>query len=282
MKNVIVSIVAAAGLAGVASADTSQLNMQVSTDGVSWSSAANAAPGATVQVRGVMNFVQTGTTTPTGFASLTWQPTVSNWTAADTLQAFADRGNNTNGGSVLDTPGMPAPYGRISPFGSTGPTSSDPYRGHVQSNAGTNYLRIARTTITNWVGEGATTGTSASNNFNGSGGLANVQKSFGLVNPTVDPPFNSNITNVVLFKFAVTMSGDGAARVLTIGAPTEGMSRNATTGAREAAWFSSNADNFGALKAEVAVGTATISVVPAPGALALLGLGGLVVGRRRR
>lgn len=282
MKNVIVSIVAAAGLASIATADTSRLNMQVSTDGVNWSSATNAAPGSTVQIRGVMSFIQTGTATPVGFASLSWQPTVSNWTAADSLVAFADRGNNTNGGTVLDTPGNPAPYGRITPFGSTGPTTSDPYRGHVQANAGTNYLRIARTTITNWVGEGATTGTSASNNFNGSGGLACVQKSSGNVNPSIDPPFNANINNVVLFKFAVTMSGDTAARVLTIDAPTAGMSRNATTGAREAAWFSSGADNFGGIKAAVEVGTASISVVPAPGALALLGLGGLVVGRRRR
>lgn len=281
MKNVIASIVAAAGIAAVASADTSQLNMQVSLDGINWSSAVDATPGSTVQFRGVMNFVQTGTVTPTGFATLTWQPTISNWTGADTLAAFADRGNNSNGGTVADVPGMPAPYGRISPFGSTGPTTSDPYRGHVQMNAGTNYLRIARTTITNWVGEGATTGTSASNNFNGSGGLACVQKGFGNVSPT-DPPFNPAITNVVLFKAAITLSSDTAARVLTVDAPTSGMSRNSTTGEREAAWFNGTADNFGGLKAAVQVGTGTISVVPTPGALALLGMGGLALGRRRR
>lgn len=282
MKNVIASIVAAAGIATIATAQTSRLNMQVSLDGINWSSSVNAAPGSTVQLRGSMSFIQgAGTQTPTGFASLTWQPTVSNWTGSDTLQAFADRGNNTNGGSVLDTPGMPAPYGRISPFGSTGPTTSDPYRGHVQANGGVNYLRIARTVITNWVGEGATTGTAASNNFNGSGGLATVQKGAGNVNPTVDPPFNGNIANVVLFKAAITLSGDATGRILTVDAPTAGMSRNTSTGAREASWFSSSADNFGTIKAAVEVGTATI-VVPAPGALALLGLGGLAIGRRRR
>ncbi|MBS0195209.1 MAG: hypothetical protein JSR77_00465 [Planctomycetes bacterium] len=280
MKNVIASIVAAAGLASLATADTSRLDMQVSTDGVTWSNNVNVAPGATVLVRGKVSFIQTGTATPVGFASLTWQPTLSNWVAGtDVLNAFADRGNNTNGGSVSDTAGTAGPFGRISPFGATGPTSTDPYRGHTQTAAGVNYLRIARTTITNWAGDGPTTGTSASNNFNGSGGLACVQKSSGNVG-AADPPFQGSITDVVLFKFSVTVAAPGT-RTLTVDAPLAGMSRNTTTGAREAAWFSSGSDNFGGIKAEVAVNTATISV-PTPGGLAALGLGGLVAVRRRR
>lgn len=278
MKNLIASIVAAAGLASLASADTSRLEFQVSTDGINWSSTANVNPGTQVQVRARMNFIQTGTSTPVGFATLTWQPTVSNWDSTnDTIAAFANQGNNTNGGAVADANGQ---YGRILPFASTGPTSSDPYRGHTQSNAGVNYLRIARTTITNWVGQGPTSGTAASNNFNGSGGIANVQKSSGNVG-SADPPYNAAIANVMLFKFAVTVGGT-ATRSLVVDAPQEGMSRNSTTGVREAAWFSSTADNFGSLKAAVETVTATINIVPAPGGLALLGLGGLAISRRRR
>lgn len=280
MKNIIATVVAAAGLATIANAQISRLSIETSLDGVSWSSGVrNVNPGATVQFRYSMSFDANGTTaTPTGFSSLTFQPTVSNWTGADTLAAFATIGNNTNGGTVTEASGQ---YGRISPFGSTGPTSTDPYRGHTQANSGVNYLRIARTTITNWVGAGLTTGTTAANNFNGAGGLACVQKAFALVG-SADPAFNPAITNVVLAKFALTLSADGAARTLVIDAPTDGMSRNATTGAREAAWFSSNTDNFGSIKGAVSVTSSSLNVVPAPGMLGLMGMGGLVALRRRR
>lgn len=280
MKNIIATVVAAAGLATIANAQISRLSVETSLDGISWSNATrNVNPGTTVQFRYSMSFDANGTTsTPTGFASLSFQPTVSSWTGADTLAAFATIGNNTNGGTVTEASGQ---YGRISPFGSTGPASTDPYRGHTQANAGVNYLRIARTTITNWVGAGATTGTTAANNFNGAGGLACVQKSASLVG-TADPAFNPSISNVVLAKFALTLSADAAARTLVIDAPTDGMSRNATTGVREAAWFSSNTDSFGSIKGAVSVTTASLNVVPAPGMLGLMGMGGLVALRRRR
>ena len=279
MKNIIASIVAAAGIASMASAQITQMDVQTSLDGVNWAGGNRAVnPGTTVQFRYRVSFNANGTTaTPTGFAALTFQPTVSNW-GTDTLNAFATSGNNTNGGAVTEASGQ---FGRIIPFASTGATTSDPYRGHVQSVSGTQYLRIARTTITNWVGQGLTSGTSAANNFNGAGGLALVQKGFSLVT-TADPAFNPAITNVVLAKFSLTLSNDGAARTLVISAPTEGMSRNATTGAREASWFSSNTDNFGSIKAAVSVADASLTVVPAPGALALLGMGGLMAARRRR
>lgn len=280
MKNIIATVVAAAGLATIANAQISRLSVETSLDGVSWSSGArDVNPGATVQFRYKMSFDANGTTAaPTGLASLTFQPTVSSWSGADTLAAFATIGNNTNGGTVTEASGN---YGRISPFGSTGPASTDPYRGHTQANAGVNYLRIARTTITNWVGAGATTGTTAANNFNGAGGLACVQKSASLVG-TADPAFNPSISNIVLAKFALTLSADGAARTLVIDAPTDGMSRNATSGAREAAWFSSNTDSFGSIKGAVSVTSASLNVVPAPGMLGLMGMGGLVALRRRR
>jgi MYXO-CTERM domain-containing protein len=278
VKNIIASIVAAAGIASMATAQTTQMDVQTSLDGVNWEGGARTVtPGTTVQFRYRVSFVAGGSTAvPTGFASLTFQPTVSNW-GTDTLSAFATSGNNTNGGAVTEASGQ---FGRIIPFASTGATTSDPYRGHVQSVSGTQYLRIARTTITNWVGQGLTSGTSAANNFNGAGGLACVQKAFSLVG-SADPAFNPAITNVVIAKFSLTLSNDTTARTLVISAPTEGMSRNATTGAREASWFSSNTDNFGSIKGAVSVAEASL-VVPAPGALALMGMGGLLVARRRR
>lgn len=280
MKNIIASIVAAAGIASLASAQITQMDVQTSVDGINWASGnRNVNPGTTVQFRYRVSFNANGTTAiPTGFSSLTFQPTVSNFAAGDTLGAFATVGNNTNGGTVLDTNN--GSYGRISPFGSTGPTTTDPYAGQRQTSASVNYLRVARSTITNWVGDGLTTGTSAANNFNGAGGLACVQKSFSLVG-TADPAFNASISNVVLVKLAFTLSSDTASRVLTIDAPTLGMSRNTTSGAREAAWFSSNTDNFGSIKAAVQVAAATVTIVPAPGMLGLVGMGGVVALRRR-
>jgi hypothetical protein len=256
------------------------MDVQTSVDGINWASGnRNVNPGTTVQFRYRVTFNASGTTAiPTGFSSLTFQPTISNYAAGDTLASFATVGNNTNGGTVTDTAN--GAYGRISPFGSTGPTTTDPYAGQRQASASVNYLRVARSTITNWVGDGLTTGTSAANNFNGAGGLACVQKSFSLVG-SADPAFNASISNVVLVKLAFTLSTDTASRVLTIDAPTLGMSRNTTSGAREAAWFSSNTDNFGSIKAAVQVAAATVTIVPAPGMLGLVGMGGVVALRRR-
>jgi MYXO-CTERM domain-containing protein len=282
VKNIIASIVAAAGIASLANAQATLMTVETSLDGISWASGArNVNPGQTVQFRYKVSFdAGASGVTPVGFASLTFQPTVSNW-GNDTLAAFATTGNNTNGGTVTEASGA---FGRISPFGSTGPTTSDPYRGHTQSVSGTNFLRIARTTITNWVGAGATTGTSAANNFNGAGGLACVQKAASLVVAGTDPAYNAAISNVVIAKFSLTLSPDTAARTLVIDAPTDGMSRNSTSGAREASWFSNASDTFGATKGAVSVSTASLNVVavPAPGVLGLMGMGGLVALRRRR
>jgi len=282
VKNIIASIVAAAGIASLANAQATLMTVETSLDGVSWASGTrNVAPGATVQFRYKVSFdPQASGITPVGFASLTFQPTVSNW-GIDTIANFATTGNNTNGGTVTDASGA---FGRISPFGSTGPTTSDPYRAAAQTVSGVNFLRIARTTITNWVGAGATTGTSAANNFNGAGGLACVQKAASLVVAGTDPAYNGAISNVVIAKFSLTLSSDTTARTMVIDAPTDGMSRNATTGAREAAWFTNAADNFGGTKGAVTVTTASLNVVsvPAPGVLGLMGMGGLVALRRRR
>lgn len=286
MKNVIATIVAAAGLASMANAQaTSNLNMETSIDGLDWTSGLrNVNPGTTVKVRAKISYTANGTTAvPVGFATLTFQPTIQNWNATpvtgDAIAAFAAAGNNNNGGGVQrDNQDL---YGRIIPFASTGPTTTDPYIGRTQTVSGTSYLRIARSTITNWVGDGPTTTTSAVNNFNGSGGLALVQKGSGLVG-TADPAFDPNIVNVILFRFQITLSLDSTIRDLLIDVPAAGINRNTSTGAREAGWFASASDSFGSIKAAVSVGTSTLRVVPAPGALGLLGLGGVMVLRRRR
>lgn len=263
-----------------AKAQTTRLDVQTSVDGINWAGGNRSVlPGTTVSFRFSVSFVSNGTTTPYGFALLTFQPTISNVTASDTLRPFAANGNNSNGGSVLDTPN--GSFGRIRPFASTGATTSDPYIGHRQTVGGTNYLRIARSLITRWVGEGPTAGTAAANNFNGAGGLACVQKGASLVGSS-DPAFNPQISNLVLVKLALTLGTSTDLRSLTIDAPTLGMNRSSATGAREAAWFSSATDNFGMIKTPIQVNSATVTVVPAPTSIGVLFMGAAAMVRRRR
>jgi hypothetical protein len=240
-------------------AQVTRVVVETSVDGLSWSNNPRTVnPGANVQVRYKLSYDPAGSTAmPTGFASVTFQPTISNWIAGqDTLSPFAASGNNTNGGSVSEASGL---FGRITPFASTGPTTTDSYRGHVQTVGGVTYLRIARTSITNWVGQGLTSGTAAANNFNGAGGLACVQKGFSLVTAN-DPPFNPATADIVIARFGFTVSSAIQSRTLVADAPSVGFSRNPTSGAREGSWFSSNTDNFGSIKAAAGVSPATIIV----------------------
>lgn len=258
------------------------LRLQASLDGRTWSETVRVPEsGGRVLLRAAVSFVSTTSAAPLGFAGLTWQPTLSNWRdASDTLLTWSDRGNNTTGGSVPDVPGINGPFGRIVPFAASGPSSSDPYRGHVQTIDGTRYLRLARSSISNWIGEGATTGTNAFNNFNGSGGLFTWQKSWGNVSSR-DPRFAPESSDRVILKLGIDLR-PGHGRTLVFDAPLDGMSRNSATGAREASWFADQTDNFGQIKGGVVVRPATIIVVPAAGTVPTLGLLGLLVRRRRR
>lgn len=288
MKNVIGSLVAIAGLAAAANAQ-SLLNLQVSTDGLNWSDNVEvvAAPGTNTTVLMRASISYTGSTPAFGFASLTWQPVFSNVRAADVVDPFATQGNNLNGGGViLDASPLDGPFGRIQPFASTGPSGTQAYavHRHTAMSGGApdgNFLRIARNDITRWMGTGPTTTASAVNNFNGAGGVACVQKA---TPGTADPARNDSISNVVIFQIALTLDGvpDGDTHIIGVEAPTAGMSRNSNNGNREASWFGPAGDNSGSVKGIVEVDGATITITPAPGALALLGLGGLIVGRRRR
>jgi uncharacterized protein (TIGR03382 family) len=283
MKSVIASLVAVAGIAAAASAEVNTLvDFKVSLDGVNFFDTVNATPGQTVQVRLAVTYVGTGNAL--GFASLVCQPTVSNWDnagAADALTPFVNNGvggnTTTPSGVISDSPDQ---YGRISPFGRTAITSTaNRLFGHVHSAgsggapAGT-WLRIAQAQVTSWVGgAGNTTGGSGVNLAQ----LANVGRTAS------DPAFNSSILAVSLFRFGIVISSDaGQDRTLTIDAPLAGFgNRSTATGERECYWWGDLNASSGDVRGVAVIDGATI-VVPTPATLALLGLGGLVVGRRRR
>ena len=295
MKNVIVSLVAVAGMAVAANAGTSQLDILVSKDGVNWSSSVTVSHGnvdsGRVYVAYFMSYVAgAGETAPNAFASVTFQPVFSNVRVSDSVGAFANTGNNTNGGGIDPRASYgdgSGNYGRLKPWAATGPSTSQSYSvfSHTGGAGGApagNYLRIARNDVTRWAGQGATSGTAAVNNFNGAGGVVVGQKQ----NPTtgVDPARVAGSSNLLLMVLQLNTGSvaNGASWDIAAGAPLEGFSRNSTTGAREATWYANTGESAGSVKGAMVVNRGSIHIIPAPGSLALIGLGGLVAGRRRR
>jgi hypothetical protein len=284
MKKLIGSLVAVAGLAAAANAQTGNtvLDLQVSADGVNWSDSITVAPGTPVQMRARVSLVGA---TALGFSGMNFQPTVSNWTAADALAPFAATGSNstTPAGSVLDQSGFPAAgaeasfYGRIRPFGAPNVQASNMMRGHLDS--GGTLLRVAQNGTTNPIGSG-----SGVNNVNGSGGIP-ISQSTGTFNPP--PTFQAGTTNVVILKLGINLSSAAVNRDLTVDAPTGGISLyGPNNDVRAGNWLQGyNPDHgspIGNYAAAQVDGAVIHILVPTPASLALLGLGGLVAGRRRR
>ncbi|MBS0196425.1 MAG: hypothetical protein JSR77_06680 [Planctomycetes bacterium] len=295
MKRRCLSALCVSMLSGSVAAQTTKLDIQLSLDGVSWSD--NIEFGLlppehrTVLVRYLVSWQPGGgVSNPVGFASLTFQPVIEGALDGDSVLPFVAQGNNRNGGGIdLDANQFDGPFGRIKPFAATGPSGARSYVAHRHTNGaggapvGSNYLRIARNDITRWVGQGPTTGSAAANNFNGAGGVACVQRSSGNVAPT-DPPFQSGTTEINILQIAVSIVGIPAdtVRGILLSAPPEGMSRNASSGAREASWFRDGADNSGAIKGAVLVDGAFIFETPTPGSALLMGVWSASLIRRRQ
>jgi len=286
MKKVIASLVALAGMSAAAQAvvNTSVV-FQVSTNGTSWSSNVTVAPGSTVLVRTLVSY--TGASTPAGLASLVFQPTVSNATANDSILPFIAGGQGSNTSTpvgVLDASQLSdtTSFGRVSPWGRSATSSSSAIHGFFHTNPngdGINYLRIAQLQTSNWIG-------GAGNTSGGSGVPISQLSDVGRT--SIDPAFNSSLQNINVFKFGIHLDSattpPSAPRVLTVDAPLAGFgNRNTTTGDREIYWFTTTSEATGGTRGTTTVGQATITVlVPTPSSLALLGLGGLAIGRRRR
>jgi hypothetical protein len=274
MKSVIASLVAVAGIAAAANAVVNtRIEMLVSSDGSAFGSEVTVAPGSTVQVLVSVTYI--GTASPLGLASFVFQPTVSNFGASSGL-AFANGGAGSNtstpSGVISDTAGQ---YGRISPWGRTSLGTAQAITNFNNNSVGQpagSWLRIAQRQVTAWIG-------GAGNTSGGSGvpiaQLANVGRT------TNDPAFNPSLSNVHVFRFGFTV--DAAATLdMTVDAPLNGFGNfNSTTQERECRWWADMNENTGSIAGTALVMPGTVHV-PSPASIALLGLGGLAIGRRRR
>jgi len=272
MKSVIASLVAVAGMSVAANAVVnSSVEMLVSSDGVNFGHEVTVSPGATVQV--LVSVSYTGTDAPIGLGSFVFQPTVSNFVGTPLAFNNGGFGSNTSTppGVVADSAGN---YGRLTPWGRTNLGSAQAIHSFTTSGgqpAGS-WLRIAQTQNSNWFG-------GAGNTSGGSGvpiaQLANVGRT------TADPAFNPALTNVHVFRFGFTV-GAGATLDMTVDAPAAGFGNlNAANGDREVYWFANPNENTGSVRGTALV-TPGIVHIPSPASIALLGLGGLAIGRRRR
>jgi len=299
MKKVIGSLVAVAGLAaGVHAQSVGTLlkyEARVFNAGndTGWASALDVNPGTRVEVRALVSY--TGTGTVGGLGQIAFQPVVSSWTAGDQLMTNSVLGStgpadgigpvggsrSTPIGTVADAPGV---YGRVTPWGANATNTSTFLRGHVGTGTAAGLLRIAQAHITNWIGAGATSGATANNNVNGGGGVSIAQ----IANPSrlaTDPAFNNGTSNLVVFKFSFTVGAQDS-RSMVITTPANGFNQTLASGVYvpNIRWFATENEASASVQVGAVTQDATIRVVPvpAPGAMALLGLGGLVAARRRR
>ncbi|MFA6044445.1 MAG: PEP-CTERM sorting domain-containing protein [Phycisphaerales bacterium] len=289
----VAAVVALAGLAAttMAQSATTRLQYQVSPDGINWSSSLDVGPGASVQVRALVSYVGSGTVA--GLGQVIFQPVVSNWTAADTLLTTpATPGGfgvgplggarSTPPGFVQDQPGV---WGRITPFAATAYTTSTYLRGFTGTGSASGLMRIGRADVTNWIGEGPTSGTGAANNWNGGGGVAVGQIS-EVFRVSTDPAFDTRTQSIVVFKFGFTVSSSTAERVLGITTPAAGIGRvtnpGPSYGQQNAEWYVNSNDTTPSIFGDVDVIGASVRAVPGPGVLGLVGMGILGFCRRRR
>lgn len=288
MKKVIASLVAIAGVAAVAGAqETTLVDFRVSTDGVNFSDHVQALPGSIVVVRTYVTYQ--GPSAALALASMTFQPIVSNYSATDVLQPFINGGvgGNQNPGALVpagDADGLDGPWGRLEPWGRTAVVPTAFMRGFVQTGPGpaTNpvpsgsFLRLAQANVSNWIGG---TGNTSANS-----GIPIAQNNLNN-RPAGDLAYVNDISEVLVFQFAIQLSADTTERTMAVDAPLNGFG-NKPAGATAATagqirYFLDTTSSTGALNTAPVVDGATI-LIPTPASLALIGLGGLVMARRRR
>lgn len=225
MKNFL-GLIAVAGIAAAANAQTGSLTWQVSTDGgANWSNAAVLNSAGSVMVRG--RFEWSGVTGGLGFGGSQFDAIIAGAVAGD---------------SVSDI-GRPAPFN----FAAQTLVAST-YAGGIKIDTSADVA--APGAGTGWVNPGQ-------------GSPDGIGTNFSTANP------------VTVFTYTLNVANDGAVRTI-------GNIFNITTGRALSVYTSSAGAQTRLSASAVAINTATVTLIPTPGTLALAGLGGLAAARRRR
>ena len=307
MKKVLVSLLAVAGMAVVANAQTieagsTSLSFQV-WNGSSWTNTVNAAPGGRVEYRVVVSYTG-ASSSPVGLGSIRYQPTFSNadnsGASVDTNVAFRNGGTSgsaiagsmlsdaeAQSGAALATYGR-STWGGIAMQSSTLNVLTQFRHGDGAAANGApagSWIRLAGNGVTNWplATLSAAQATTANLNNIARGVVAGQASEFNAVTGLANTFYVGGRTNLVVFRGALLLSDATAERTIAISSAAGSQDRagaaNNANDDRFATWFTSSFG--GAFRSGVVVSGASI-VIPTPGALALVGLGGLVAARRRR
>lgn len=245
-----------------------------------WSSSLTVQPGQSVDLRLRVSYI--GTQSPLGLGAVAYHPTVSNWDATGTLRdtvsafpiGFGHSIDPADGpfGSVPDGPGK---YGRIFEFARSqvGTNGFPALTGYNQVHNGVSYLRVSPNNNPQW--------NSGPSGPNSTGGIDTSQWTPGF-RPTFALPFDTRLTNIVVFKFNITLSPEQNLRTLTASIPPELYSYyNTANGVREGRWIANTTEASGSIRGGYLSVPATINVVPSPG-VACTGVVGLCLAVRRR
>jgi len=275
----IVALLSVAAATATAFGGVTQFTTEISTDGgLTWSSGAasvsTTTAGSTVRViaRSMIKFVPSaGDPTFDKLTSSRHQPQVTNLVAADAVVAGFNATGKVNP-NFADGLSAASDLGRA--FGATTVSAVIAHRPNSSS------AHFAEAVATNAPGVGTT-----NNNVTGAAGVNCAQN-------ILSQPSVNVYSNLALFYYAfdlVAPSTLNSSRTVNFDVPANGVGLRGTAPNQfRGVAFGYNDPNTGSL-VTVNVGLAnsvasalTISYVPAPGAAALLGLGGLVAGRRRR
>lgn len=307
MKTV-VSLLAVAGLAAAASAQTYESGAASVIfevwNGSTWTNSVDVAPGATVEWRARVQY--TGTRTDlNGMGEMWWQATFQ---GADNTGAggSADQvsvgqgvpSGNSSGGMVSEADGLNgaalSSYGRVLPFGlaATNAASSN-VTTVFRHSAGANgapageWIRVAGSGSSTWAPSLADTAASTT--------TANTQLLLRGIqsNQTAEASsvaIHSESLSPVVFRGSFTASDDTSLRTVTVGTDERFLRRvggnTSNDNRRYIAWQTSQGDTGTGATGHRTFANgffgANINIVPTPASIALMGLGGLVAARRRR
>lgn len=247
----------------------SQFKVELSQNGTDWFSHLDifTQSNPVVFARVLVSYFANGGQNPLFLRSGRFQPVGSGWEpgSGDTVLPYDPDTRIEADYSTADGDGLS--LGRV--FGST---TISPITTYQYSFGGQNYLRFAEANVPNHPGEG-----SGSNNVTGTRGI--------LVGNNILTP-QLGLTDVVLFTWGMSFASDRLG-IIDFTIPQEGIRSSSATAippsTRSVAWATS-ATPFTEIEAptlETLGATLTVNV-PSPGAVALLSLGGLWAGRRRR